>query len=93
MCDINYSKLTDKIIDIISHNKPKESILLISKLKISNKNIGVDKALKIYISFSNESVEYNINKHHNNITSYMSSIENNEKKAIKCFKDKNKNKK
>jgi hypothetical protein len=79
---IDYIKY--KIIDIVKNNNPKKSLLLISKIKLlNNKIIGQDKALDIYIRFSDYSVKYDRKTHEYNGTLWANQVNKNIYKAKK----------
>lgn len=83
--DYQFSGLEQKIKQIINKNNPKKSIILISKLKIPvlNKIVGIDKALRLYALYSNESVDYDLKKYKNDINTYETKVNNNITQAKK----------
>ena len=82
MRSISYDKLSNKCINIIKNNPPKEAINLISNLKTEDNNIiGKETAKKIYKLYSNYSVKYSSTKYSENITKYTNKVNNNIKKA------------
>jgi hypothetical protein len=80
-----YDLLETKIKDVINSNDPKKSINIISKMKLplSNKEIGKETALKLYKSYSENSVNYDSKKYQTNINSYKQQVNNNVKIANK----------
>ena len=80
-----YDLLETKIKNIINNNDPKKSIDLISKTRLpqSNKEIGRETALKLYKSYSENSVNYDSKKYQTNINSYKQQVNNNVKIANK----------
>jgi len=88
MKDGIYNELSLKCKQIISSNTPNKSIELISNIKLSNgSKVGKEIALKIYKVYADESVEYDVKKDRNNITTYVDKIQTNisiaEKKSKK----------
>jgi len=84
----NYDSLETKLKNIINTNNPKQSIILMSKCKLpeSNKEIGKETALKIYNSYSENSVNYDSKKYQTNINAYKEKVNNNVKIATKSSK-------
>jgi hypothetical protein len=83
-----YNKISEFVINIISSNNPDKAVSLISKIKLStNKIIGLEKAMRIYNRYSDNSNQYNLNENHNNISSWMNKIENNVQKSKKINKN------
>ena len=68
--DINNFK--NRIINIMKKNSPENSIKLISKIKnpYNDKELGKNKAIRIYISNVSEVVKYDPDKYGNNISEY-----------------------
>jgi hypothetical protein len=83
--DYQVVQLQYKVKQIINKNNPKKSIILISNLKIPgiDKLVGIDKALRLYKLYSDESVQYDIKKYKNNINAYEIKVNNNIDKAHK----------
>ena len=81
--DYQIVELQNKVKQIINKNNPKKSIVLISKLRIPglDKLVGIDKALRLYKLYSDESVNYDIKRYKNNINEYETKINNNIEKA------------
>ena len=86
--DGNYYLLEKKLKNIINTNNPKQSIDLMSKCRLpeSNKEIGKETALKIYNSYSENSVKYDSKKYQTNINTYKEKVNNNVKVATKYSK-------
>jgi hypothetical protein len=83
-----YDILSKKCINTIKTNDPKESINIISNMKLpgSSNKIGKDSAFKIYKLYSEESVEYKSSEYRNNINSYKKKVNNNINVAQKYCK-------
>ena len=81
--------LAKKCQTIIKNNTPEKSIDLISNIKntVNNKKFGKEKALKIYILYSSQSIEYDEEKYRYNGTQYSKDINSNIKKASKYVKN------
>lgn len=79
--------------NIIKNNSPEKSIDLISNIKhsVSGEKFGKEKALKIYYLYSDQSVEYDVEKYRFNISKFTNKVNSNIKKAEKyCKKCENK---
>jgi hypothetical protein len=86
--DVSYEKLSNKCKTIIKNKSPEQSIKKISDLKspTTGEKLGNANALKIYTSYSNESVNYDSNLYQNNINSYSNSVNSNIERAYKSIK-------
>jgi hypothetical protein len=79
---IDYIKT--KVINIVKKNDPEKSVQLISKIKLPDHTlIGLEKAAKIYIRFSDYSVVYNKKIHIYNGSLWINKVNKNISKAIK----------
>ena len=83
------NKLINKILKFCLNNNFKEAISQISKLtyKIDSKEtLGLDRAIKIYISHLEElpKFKYNEQKHGNNISTYQKALDNEIEKYSIC---------
>jgi hypothetical protein len=70
---------------IIKNNSPEKSIDLIANIKssVTGKKVGKEKALQIYILYSEDSVKYTQKEYGNNIYKYVKKVDSNVKKASK----------
>lgn len=84
----NYDSLETKLKNIMNKNDPKQSIELMSKCRLprSNKEIGKEKALKIYNTYSENSINYDSKKYQTNINLYKEKVNENVKIATKYSK-------
>lgn len=66
------TNLQNRIINIMKKNSPENSIKLISKIKnlYNDKELGKNKAIRLYISNVQEVVKYDSDKYGNNISEY-----------------------
>ena len=72
------SNIENRIINIMKKNSPENSIKLISKIKnpYTNKELGKNKAIRLYISNVEVTVPYDPDKYGNNISEYNRLINN-----------------
>ena len=81
--DNSLENILKKSKSIIKNNSIKNTIKLISEIKIPNSdtNLGKTKAFKIYSEIINRDEKYNSKKNANNISSYTNSINKKIKEA------------
>ena len=83
--DNSLENILKKSKSIIKNNSIKNTIKLISEIKMPNSknNLGTQKAFYIYSEIINKTEKYNSKKHSNNISSYTDSINDKIKEAYK----------
>jgi hypothetical protein len=81
-----YDNLSNICKSTIKSNTPDDSINIIANMKLpgSSDKIGKDSAYKIYNLYSDNSVDYDMEKYRNNISSYKKKVRNNINRAKKC---------